>query len=95
MIPILFIAIKRIRGEHIARGPFSLGRWSLPVNVFAIVYGTFIIIWLPFPPGLPVDASNLNWSGPIMGLVILFAVSDWYLNGKRRFLLAADMEVYQ
>lgn len=93
-MPIVFLAIKRVRRVYIARGPFSLGRWGLPINCVAVVYGIFIIIWLPFPPGLPVTAATLKWSGPIMGFVILFAISDWCLNGKRRFL-EQDVEVFK
>jgi amino acid transporter len=44
--------IKRIRGEwpRPEHGPyFNLGRWGLPVNLFAVVYGTLIAFEIAWP----------------------------------------------
>lgn len=65
--------IHKLRGHPIAFGPFALGKWGYAVNIYAICFLMFIIIWLPFPPYLPVTGSNMNYSGPIFGFV-LFAV---------------------
>jgi hypothetical protein len=35
---------------------FSLGRFGLPINVFALVFGALITIFPMFPPSLPVTA---------------------------------------
>jgi choline transport protein len=85
VLPIIFFALTRLRGDHIPFGPFRLGRWGLPINLFAIVYGIFILIWLPFPPYLPVTGANMNYSGPILGGILLFALLDWFIWGKKRF----------
>lgn len=50
------------------------------------------MIFLPFPPTLPVTAGNLNWSGPVLGFVILFALVDWCGTGKKRFVVPTDSE---
>lgn len=85
IMPILFIALRKVSGEPIQYGPFRLGRFGLPINIFALVYGIFISIWLPFPPFQPVTAANMNYGGPIVAVVIIFAISDWFLGGKTRF----------
>jgi choline transport protein len=86
IIPIFFIILWKIRGAHIPYGPIRLGRWGLPINLLALCYGIFIVIWLPFPPYMPVTASNMNYGGPVVGAVILFALIDWFVSGKNRFV---------
>jgi choline transport protein len=85
VLPIIFFTLAKLRGDHIPYGPFRLGRWGLPINLFAIVYGIYILIWLPFPPYLPVTAKNMNYSGPILGAILIFALFDWSIWGKKRF----------
>jgi len=84
-MPCLFVFIQRLTGEDLPHTPFTLGRWGIWVNGAASVYGIFVIIWLCFPTELPVTAANMNWSGPIMGFVIIFALVDWFCRGSRRF----------
>ena len=76
VLPIIFFALTKLRRDHIPYGPFHLGRWGLPINLFSIVYGIFVLIWLPFPPFMPVTALNMNYGGPVMGAVIVFALVD-------------------
>jgi choline transport protein len=85
VLPIIFFALAKFRGDPIPYGPFRLGRWGIPVNLFSIAYGIFILIWLPFPPYMPVTALNMNYGGPVMGAVILFALVDWFIWGRKRF----------
>jgi choline transport protein len=90
VIPIIFFTLARFRGDHIPYGPFRLGRWGMPLNLFSIVYGIFIIIWLPFPPYMPVTSLNMNYGGPVVGAVIIFALIDWFIWGKKRFSVPVD-----
>jgi amino acid transporter len=86
ILPITFFLLTRIRNSNsIPYGPFRLGPFGIPANIFAIVYGVFIIIFLPFPPLKPVTGANLNYAGPVMGAVIVFAVLDWGISGRKRF----------
>jgi choline transport protein len=85
IIPMVFLVMTKLRGDHIPYGPFRLGRWGLPINIFAIIYAIFIAIFLPFPPFLPVTAKTMNYGGPVMGFVILFALADWFTSGRKRF----------
>lgn len=85
VLPILFIMLRKIRGPPVAYGPFSLGKWGVPVNMFALVYLVFVIIWMPFPTMLPVTASNMNYAGPILLAIILCGIADWFISGHKRF----------
>lgn len=85
LVPILLILLRKLEGRHPAYGPFRLGRWGIPINIFALLYGIFVVIWLPFPPVLPVTALNMNYAGPVMIAVIIIALLDWAISGHKRF----------
>jgi choline transport protein len=90
IIPIIFFLLAKLRGDHIPYGPFRLGKFGLAINIFAICYALFIIIFLPFPPIVPVTGKNFNYAGPIMIAVILFAIGDYVVGGHKRFRAATD-----
>jgi len=85
ILPITFILLKKIRRQEIDFGPFRLGKWGVPINIFSLVYLFFVITWMPFPTELPVTAANMNYAGPILLLVIIGAVLDWFISGHKRF----------
>jgi len=64
ILPILFILLTKLRTpESIRYGPFRLpAAPGLVINAFAVVYGVFILIWLPFPPFMPVTGVNASLS---------------------------------
>jgi urea carboxylase system permease len=43
----------RLRGWPRAKAPFSLGRWGLPLNVLALLYGGGMLINFAWPRGTP------------------------------------------
>ena len=68
--------IARSRG-WIPSGRFTLGRWGLPVNVAALVYGVAGALNLAWPRG----GSEIPWSDKwvvVIGLVIVLAVGALY-----------------
>ncbi len=69
--PILFMMIRKARGQPPEYGPFKLGRYGVFVNAFAVIYLIFVIIWMPFRQFLPFDKETMNYAGPLMGVVIL------------------------
>jgi len=82
--PILFITLKKLRGQHIEYGVFKL-RYGIAVNLVALGYLFFIIIWIPFPSELPVTGNNMNYAGPLLGALIIAALLDWTISGRKRF----------
>jgi choline transport protein len=83
--PILFFLLRKLEGREPVYGPFKLGRWGIPINVFALTWCTFMIIWLPFPTFLPVTATNMNYAGPMWVGCCLLAIADYWVTGKNRF----------
>lgn len=86
ILPIIFFSLAKLGGDRIQYGPFKMNRaFGLAVNLFAIIYGIFVLIWLPFPPYMPVTGTNMNYAGPIIGAVLIFALADWCITGRKRF----------
>jgi len=83
--PISFLAMRRIYGNAPKPGPFTMGRKGVIINVLAVVYLIYVVIWMPFPQVLPVTASNMNYAGPVLGAVIIGALLDWAISGRKRF----------
>ncbi|KAF2849473.1 amino acid transporter [Plenodomus tracheiphilus IPT5] len=84
-LPILFVLLRKLRGPPPPYGPFQMGVIGIPVNVFALIYLVFVVLWMPFPQVLPVTKDNMNYSGPIFGAVILGALSHWLVSARKTF----------
>jgi choline transport protein len=62
-----------------------MGKIGVGVNIFALCYLIYVVLWMPFPQILPVTKDNMNYAGPIFAAVLLGALSHWFLSGKRTF----------
>ncbi|KAH0548484.1 hypothetical protein GP486_007938 [Trichoglossum hirsutum] len=67
-------------------GPFTLGKWSRPINIIAIVWVCFISVVLFFPPVKPITAQNMNYAICVAAFIALFAVGWWWI-GARKFVI--------
>lgn len=85
LIPVLLHAIRRLTGPPIQYGPFQLGKFGLPLNIFAVIYSVFIVIFLFFPPYQPVTAQNMNYACLVFGAVVLFSLVWWFIRGRRTY----------
>ncbi|KNG82807.1 amino acid permease [Aspergillus nomiae NRRL 13137] len=86
LIPLILLVFKRfVAPQDIPQGTFTLGKWGLPMNLLAILFATYFVIFLPFPSTLPVTAENMNYAGPVLGFVMLFACGDWIVRGRHKW----------
>lgn len=53
---------RRFFGAPLPTATWSLGRLALPINLLGIAYCIFLIIFLPWPGAVPVDAATMNWA---------------------------------
>ena len=73
------LLVRRLRGwpdgEPTQEGLFSLGRWGLPVNAVAVVYGAAMVVNLAWPRPEVYDPTGehpwLVWSAPAVVLAVL------------------------
>ncbi|KAF5586352.1 GABA permease [Fusarium pseudocircinatum] len=84
-IAIASIIYVRLSGSNIKLGEWNLGRFGLPVNIFALVYTLYVIIFLPFPSTLPVTGENMNYCGPVMVAVLAIAVGLWFTHARKHW----------
>jgi len=85
-LPTTLFAMRRFNQSNpINFGPWSMGKIGLPVNILAVAFCIFLIIFLPFPPMLPVDRLNMNYASPVFVAVMIFAVVNYYVRARKRF----------
>ncbi|KAK5730374.1 hypothetical protein LTR15_000311 [Elasticomyces elasticus] len=85
VMPLAFVLIRKLQGRHPNYGPFRLGIWSIPVNIVGLAFGIYMVIFLPFPSVLPVTGATMNYAAPILGFIMLMALGDWFVSGRKRF----------
>ncbi|THC91944.1 hypothetical protein EYZ11_008599 [Aspergillus tanneri] len=84
-IAISCMVLNRFRQDGVPVGTWNMGRWGLPVNIFALIYTAYVTIWLCFPAYRPVTGENMNYALPIFGGTTLFAFVYWFLRGRRHW----------
>jgi urea carboxylase system permease len=91
-IPYLLVTgpllLRRLRGgwptpEH--GDYFSLGRWGLPVNIFAVAYGILMIINLGWPRAVVYGSDHwyFQWGAPIFVALVVLAGGAYYAVKQR------------
>ena len=45
--------------KNLTKGPFNLGKFSLPVHIVAFVFGCFMVLFMSFPVNSPVNATSM------------------------------------
>ena len=83
LLPITLLVMRRLGRKEIPWGPWTLGRWGLPINLFSIAYSVLLIVFMVFPPYQPVDAKNMNYSSLIFGAAMLVSLVLWFGYGRR------------
>ncbi|KAL2161694.1 hypothetical protein VTH06DRAFT_8256 [Thermothelomyces fergusii] len=67
------------------RGPWHLGRWSVPVGLVAVGWNAFISVIFFFPTELPVTKENMNYAAVVFVFVLLFSLCFWYTHGRHYY----------
>ena len=75
-------------------GEWTLARWGLPVNVFALIFTLYIIVFLPFPSTLPVTGLNMNYALPIFTFTTVLALALWFFWAERHWK-GLDLDVVE
>jgi choline transport protein len=85
-MPLLSRILAHVSGrKHRLEGPYSLGRYGLPLNIIGFLFLTFCCITFNFPSVSPVDSENMNYTSAAMGVVMLISLVTWLTTGRKRF----------
>lgn len=80
-LPILL----RLRaGRRFARGPWHLGRWSVVVDVIAVVWVAFVTVLFCLPQRNPVNVASFNYA-PIALAIVLALATIWWFMARRSY----------
>ena len=86
-IPTVMFAIRRFNTSNPIRfGPWTMGKIGLIVNILAVAFCVFLIIFLPFPPYLPVTGTNMNYAAPVFIFVMICATLNYILRARKKFI---------
>lgn len=66
-------------------GPFSLGRWYMPIGIVACAWVCFIVVLLFFPPSSATTAGTMNYAVVIIMGVFFFAGASWIFSAHKWF----------
>lgn len=92
LFPLVANLLVRTRGGWTA-GPFSLGRWSVPVAVVAVVWATFQFLNIAWPRDFYPDAPFLNWSVALAVVGLAVVGSAIYLSRRGEITTVPVSEV--
>jgi len=71
--------------ETLPPAKFSLGRWGVPVNAWAVMWSFYAFFWGFWPQSTPVTAGGMNWAGPIFVATILLALVYFQFRAKHHY----------
>lgn len=79
------IFLRLLNYKTFRKGPFHLGRWSLPIAAIASIWIIFITIIFMLPQVNPVTSQTLNYSPVAVGIVFTYAVGFWLISARKWF----------
>ncbi|EME84474.1 uncharacterized protein MYCFIDRAFT_187469 [Pseudocercospora fijiensis CIRAD86] len=63
---------------------YSLGAFSVPLNVIGLVFLLFTTITFNFPSMYPVSSESMNYTSAAVGIIMAVALLTWVTSGHRR-----------
>lgn len=75
--------IKKIKGEPVPYGPWTLGKLGIVTNIASISFLTIAIFFSFFPSSMPVTLESMNWSIVVFTGEFLIGLV-WYVTYGRK-----------
>jgi len=82
------IFLRLRKGGSFARGPWHLGRWSIPIGVVAVIWVALVTVLFCLPQTSPVTGTSFNYA-PIALVVVLVLATAWWPVARRRYAIPA------
>lgn len=67
--------------RNMYKGAFHMGKWGFPVNIVAIGWLTFAIVFFSFPYSMPIKINNMNYTCVVLGSLPILIISWWFWIG--------------
>jgi choline transport protein len=85
MLSIGCLIHRRLSGKPLPHARWSLGRFGLPINIFAFFYSGFVIVFACFPVSVPVTLDSANWAPLVWAGVIILAIVAYIVHGRTNY----------
>ncbi|KDR73321.1 hypothetical protein GALMADRAFT_251941 [Galerina marginata CBS 339.88] len=72
------ITARFLGGQELTPGPFTLGKWSLPVAATAVTFMLFIVIVFMFPASPHPSSGNMNYTVVVLGGTLVLSIIYFY-----------------
>jgi amino acid transporter len=79
------------QGDAFVPGPWSLGKWSRPIGIVAVIWVAFITVLFMLPTVGPVTRKNFNYT-PIAVLAVLGFAGIWWLVSARKWFTGPKVQ---
>jgi hypothetical protein len=91
MIPILLrVTVARNSFKQLE---FTLGKYSVPLGCIGVAWASFMVIVLCLPQSYPVTLETVNYSGIVLGALLIYAVASWFLSAKYWYKTLIDVDL--
>ncbi|CAL5225906.1 g8697 [Coccomyxa viridis] len=92
-VPIL---LRICKGQAFEHGPFSLGRWYLPIGITALAWVVVSTVAFMLPTAYPIDFANFNYAPISVAVAVAIICLAWYLPryGARGAFLEGSRSLY-
>ncbi|KAH6693776.1 amino-acid permease, partial [Plectosphaerella plurivora] len=67
------------------KGPWTLGRASVAVNIVAIAWNAFLSVIFLLPTRLPVTVDNMNYAIVVLVATFVFSIIYWFAGGNKYY----------
>ena len=85
-MPLIARILSRLADQHTRlEGLYSLGRYSLPLNITGFLFLAFACISFNFPALKPVNRETMNYTCAAIGAVMFVSLVTWLTTGKAQF----------
>ena len=85
LVVAVLILIRRLTKQDASFrwGPFRIGRFGVPVNIFSIAYSIIGIFFSFWPPSVNPTGTSMNWCIAVYGGVLIFSICFWFAYGRK------------
>ncbi|KAK5188999.1 hypothetical protein LTR92_011016 [Exophiala xenobiotica] len=84
-LPIAVNLIWGIKYLGLKKSPFSLGRWTTVINVAALCWCCYLIVFLSLPTLMSVTKENMKYCTVVLAFFLLLATVSWIFFGRKHY----------
>jgi amino acid transporter len=85
------VFLRVLKGKRFEPGPWTLGRWGVPIGIVASIWVAFIFILFMLPASSPVTWHTFNYT-PIAFAVVLGGAAVWWFVSAHKWFVGPKVQ---